>query len=161
MPSGSVTPDQKQSVIDYLYQIFMRNGTTEYAPMINFNQTLQAYIPLGTSRKLANKNFDVPISFIYGDNDWVLDIEEDIADIVTLSNKFAGKTDEEEGLQISKVHIVPTSDHNMHMDNPKALANILINDIYNLGLEVASNPKNSQFFDCKTDGSLEDRKFCI
>jgi len=34
------------------------------------------------------------------------------------------------------VLIVPYSDHNMHMDNPDALANLIINDVYDLNLEV-------------------------
>ena len=43
------------------------------------------------------------------------------------------------GLTISKVHVIPTSDHNMHMDNPEALANTIINDIYNEALPVDPN----------------------
>ena len=48
--------------------------------MILFNHQLEAIIPLGTSTKLASKDLDLPISFIYGDDDWVQIIEEDIAD---------------------------------------------------------------------------------
>jgi hypothetical protein len=39
--------------------------------MINFKLTLQAIIPLGTEDKLADKEYQTPVSFIYGDNDWV------------------------------------------------------------------------------------------
>lgn len=37
--------------------------------------------------------------------------------------------------------MVPTSDHNMHMDNPMAFANAIVNDIYELNLDVNANPK--------------------
>jgi len=32
----------------------------------------------------------------------------------------------------SRFHLVPDSDHNMHMDNPQAFANIVINDLLDL-----------------------------
>ena len=63
-----------------MLQISMRQGTTEYAPMINFTLTLQAHIALGEPEKLKNADFPLPITFIYGDNDWVQTLEEDIAD---------------------------------------------------------------------------------
>ena len=85
-------------------------------------------------------------------------IEEDIADRVMDSNKYyqGEETDssheEEPDLEVdssvppvpkhlstSKVHIIPTSDHNMHMDNPKALAAAIINDIYGLRLPLEPN----------------------
>ena len=49
----------------------MRDGTTEYAPMVNFDLSLTAKLPLGIRDKLGSENFNLPISFIYGDNDWV------------------------------------------------------------------------------------------
>lgn len=71
MPSGAVKPDHLDGVVDYLHQIYMREGTSEYAPMVNFTITLQAHIALGTPDKLANKDFPLAITFIYGDHDWV------------------------------------------------------------------------------------------
>ena len=56
--------------------------------MILFNHQLEAIIPLGTSTKLASKDLDLPISFIYGDDDWVQIIEEDIADRIMDQNKY-------------------------------------------------------------------------
>jgi len=50
--------------------------------MVNFNMDLQAHLPLGTGDKFASTKFPLPISFIYGDEDWVLEIEEDIADVI-------------------------------------------------------------------------------
>ena len=41
---------------------------------------------------------------------------------------------------------MPTADHAMHMENPKALANTIINDIYDMKLEVLENPKMIKHF---------------
>ena len=71
----------------------MRDGTTEYAPMVNFDLSLTAKLPLGIKDKLANENLILPISFIYGDNDWVQILEEDIADVVISKNKFGVYSD--------------------------------------------------------------------
>jgi hypothetical protein len=57
----------------------MRRGTTEYAIMLMFNPTLTAELPLGTKDKLGNPEFPVPISFFYGDEDWVVNVDEDAA----------------------------------------------------------------------------------
>lgn len=63
--------DQRQALIDYMYQIFLREGTTEYALMINFELGMQAKIPLSNADKLGSPDFPLPFSFIYGDDDWV------------------------------------------------------------------------------------------
>lgn len=34
----------------------------------------------------------------------------------------------------------------MHMENPKALANIIINDIYNVNLPIPENPIMAEHF---------------
>mmetsp|Transcript_11113 Transcript_11113/g.18644 ORF Transcript_11113/g.18644 Transcript_11113/m.18644 type:complete len:110 (+) Transcript_11113:728-1057(+) len=44
----TVKKEQQDGIADYMFQIFMRDGTTEYAPMINFSLTLKAHLPLGT-----------------------------------------------------------------------------------------------------------------
>ena len=139
IPSGAVKPENHQEVADYMYQIFSRDGTTEYAPMMNFSLSLNAYVSLGVPGKVADKEYPLPISFIYGDHDWVQGIEGNIADKILSFNQFYDEECVEFGLKRSHVHIVPTSDHNMHTDNPSALANIIINDIYNLNLPILPN----------------------
>ena len=49
----------------------------------------------------------------------------------------------------SNVFIVPTSDHLMHMDNPSALANTIINDIYGTTLEVSPNKQTILMYEEK------------
>ena len=104
----------------------MRPGTTEYAIMVNFNYSLYPHFPLGTEDKLSNPDLPFGISFIYGQNDWTRVVDDDFAKIVCEKNKF----------ESSKFHEVPDSDHNMHMDNPSALAALMINDLLGLNLPV-------------------------
>lgn len=63
--------NQRQAVIDYMFQIFMRKGTTEYALAVMFEQTLMGKVPLGNDDRLGSLDFQLPFTFIYGDGDWV------------------------------------------------------------------------------------------
>jgi len=54
------------------------------------------------------------------------------------------------GVETSQIHIVPTSDHNMHVDNPQAFANCLINDIYNKNLPIDPNEKLIEVYGLKS-----------
>ena len=81
----SLNDKQSDDVADYLFQTLMRDGTTENAPMINFNLYMSAHIPLGSGDKI--RGYKKPISFIYGDNDWVHILEGDIAETVVKNNK--------------------------------------------------------------------------
>ena len=60
-----------------MYQIIMRNGTTEYAIHLMFNANLHAHLPLGAKDKLGSPNFPIPVSFYYGDDDWVKFVDEE------------------------------------------------------------------------------------
>jgi hypothetical protein len=40
---GTVKSNQVEAVTDYVYQIIMRDGTTEIAPMMAFNFFMQAF----------------------------------------------------------------------------------------------------------------------
>jgi len=79
---------QAEAVRDYMYQIFMRPGTTEFALMICFSLGLYSnVVPLGHETKLANKEFPIPISFVYGDEDWVRRVDSDYGKIVVEANQ--------------------------------------------------------------------------
>jgi len=67
--------EERQALIDYMYQITMRDGTTEYAVQVMFNTDLQAKYPLGTHDKLASPEFSKPVSFFYGDSDWAIQVD--------------------------------------------------------------------------------------
>ena len=57
----------------------MRKGTTEYALGVNFkldgDLDIVAHLPLGAYEKLLNPQFILPFSFIYGDQDWVEEMD--------------------------------------------------------------------------------------
>lgn len=99
----------KEIVSRYLYQIFSRPGTTEFGLMICFNFSLQAHLPLGTPEKLLREDFPIPVSFIYGENDWTRVVDQDFGKQIVDVNSHKGKC---------HFHLCPDSDHNMHMDNP-------------------------------------------
>ena len=99
--------------------------------MINFTMQGQTHLPLATPEKFLDPDFPLAVSFIYGDDDWVLRLEGDTPDIICNTNKF----------ESSKSYVVPTSDHNLHMDNPKALAQCIINDVFGLDEPLLENPK--------------------
>lgn len=119
--------DMKETVTRYLYQIFMRPGTSEHGIMVCFNFSLQTTLALGTAEKLLNPEFPIPLSFVYGDKDWTRVVDQDFAKECVAANKFK---------ENSHFFLCPDSDHNMHMDNPQALANILINNFMDLNLPV-------------------------
>lgn len=58
--------DEKQALMDFMYQIVMQQGTTEYAIMTLFTPGLQAHAPLGSDKYLKNQNLQFPVSFYYG-----------------------------------------------------------------------------------------------
>ena len=144
--TGAFKLDQVQCIADYMYQIFQRRGTTEFAPMMCFTDSLAPHISLGVKGKLADENYPLPVSFIYGSNDWLQMFEGEIADEIMRLNKFHDKEAKTQGLKFSNVHVVPTSDHNMHTDNAVALENTILNDIYNLNLPVKPNKATELYF---------------
>lgn len=53
---------------------------------MNFNFSLEAHLPLGTKEKLANPEFPIPVSFIYGDNDWTRVVDQDFCKVCIQAN---------------------------------------------------------------------------
>ena len=49
----------------------MRDGSTEYAIFICFEVGLWAKNPLESENRLGNPEFTLPVSFYYGDSDWM------------------------------------------------------------------------------------------
>ena len=69
--------DDRRIVHAYTYQMLMKKeATTEYALLVNFDPSFQAFLPLGTSEKLASTDFPIPLVFIYGENDWVKTMDD-------------------------------------------------------------------------------------
>ena len=55
----------------------MRKNPSETAIQIMFTPGLQAIFPLGDKEKLGSPSFPVAFTLIYGDNDWVTNLDDD------------------------------------------------------------------------------------
>ena len=64
--------DELNALIEYLYQIQMRQGTTEYALFLQFDSNLHALKPLAADNRLGGlETIPFPISIVFGENDWM------------------------------------------------------------------------------------------
>jgi hypothetical protein len=70
---------------EYLFQIFMRPGSTEFAIFIQFDLGMHAHQPLAAPYKLNNPNLPFPISFVFGQRDWM---DNRDADLILKTNQF-------------------------------------------------------------------------
>ena len=104
--------DLAQIVTDYLMCIFLMRGTSESALFLLFEQGLFAHEPLCSPKQMANPEFSLPVSFIFGKHDWVTATG---CEDVILSNKFRKSGH-------SQLHVINKSGHDVANDNPAALA---------------------------------------
>ena len=102
-----------------MHQVFMRDGSTEYAIFICFELGMYAVNPLELENRLGTPNFELPVSFIYGDRDWM---DYRGGDRVIEKNKHKGG--------LSQVYIVNDCDHHLYLDNPNEFGQYIINDIW-------------------------------
>ena len=79
-----------------------------------FTPALTPYHPLGSDQKLKSKEFPIPISFIYGEQDWTPFVDENAAQLVVKSNQIKHGDN-------SNYHLISKAGHNMHMENPEEL----------------------------------------
>lgn len=84
----------------YISQTILRKGSTEYAIFICFDHLIFAIHPLENADRLGK--LSIPISFFYGDRDWMLKIG---GEHVVANNPHAGTH--------SHVYIVENSDHHL------------------------------------------------
>jgi hypothetical protein len=57
---------------NYLYQILLREGTTEYALFRQFDCGLHAYKPLAGDDRLGGEHsIPFPVSIVFGSKDWM------------------------------------------------------------------------------------------
>jgi hypothetical protein len=113
MKTGGVDNKPKEANRDYLYQIIMIQGCTEYALMVNLAHFLVYKIPLEHPVELANPSLPFQVSFINEDNDWVGEIEGEAPQRVVEANI----TDSHGAM----CHFLkcPGAEHNLHRENPK------------------------------------------
>jgi cardiolipin-specific phospholipase len=68
---GNLPENEREDLRSYLHQIFMRDGSSEYAIFICFEPGMWPINPLENSDRLGNSDFPIPVSFFYGDVDWM------------------------------------------------------------------------------------------
>ena len=81
---------------------------------------------------LASPDFNVPFTIIFGDVDWVRRVDND-SSLELVQEKCR------QGYYGTGYTVVPGSDHNLHMDNPVAFANAIINFLLDLDLPVEAD----------------------
>ena len=67
--------DEATAIKDFLYQIIMRETTSDIGIQVEFTLPLQAKIPLSREDRLGRKDFPIPISMFYGTVDWVMAVD--------------------------------------------------------------------------------------
>jgi len=94
----------------------LRPGSTEYALFVCFDPYFHAVLPLDDENCL--RGLDVPISFVYGDRDWMTNVGKH--DLLA-SNPHQGLH--------SHYYTLEDSDHNLFFDNPEGLVEIIKKDL--------------------------------
>ena len=90
-----------------------------------FLQSVLAFEPLARRDRLLNPEFKMPISIVYGDNDWVRkEVDFDQADKLKEVNENV------------RVYQLEDSTHDLLFDNPLNLCNLIKNDILGTNLPV-------------------------
>ena len=120
--SGTLSPHEFDVLLDYMHQIFMREGSTEYALFIQFELGMWAINPLETRERLGS--LPIPVSFFYGDRDWM---DYRGGQRVIEQNRFYNAEAKEKGL--SQVYIISDSDHHLYFDNPVEFAKLIVQDV--------------------------------
>lgn len=98
---------------DYLYQILLRPGSSEYSLTYLFNLGIWAKKPL----EPLLPNLETKLSFFYGSEDWT-----DSESAKRVSEAFPGNWN---------VNIIANSDHHMYFDNPDEFASLLTKESIN------------------------------
>lgn len=105
---------------EYLYQILLREGTTEYALFQQFESGLHAYKPLCADDRLgAEHAVPFPISIVFGDRDW-MDTRGSIRIVKRNIFFYQGKCN---------LYVLPKCGHQMAIDNPTGLVRLIIDDV--------------------------------
>lgn len=79
MRQANSTEKERTILSNYMYQLVMHASTSETAIMILFSQGLQSFLPLGSAERLANPNLSFPVSYVFGDTDWMRHCEDDFS----------------------------------------------------------------------------------
>ena len=96
-----------------------------------FDDDIICHVPLGTKDKLCNPDFPVPISLVYGANDWMDFYEAHFGKEVIRVNKSKFGA-------LSTLTTVPDSKHVFQKENPLAYRNAIVNALTGENLPILS-----------------------
>lgn len=94
---------------EYLFQILLRESSTEYALFMQVDPGLHAHEPLDHENQLRNADIPFPISIVYGDKDWM---DSRGSREIVQANKFCSAG-------LSQLHVLPNAGHQLFMNNPE------------------------------------------
>lgn len=64
--------EEVEAFTEFTFQFYLQPGDTEFSPKVLFDSGVHAYYPLSDPEKgLANNKLPFPISFVFGDRDWM------------------------------------------------------------------------------------------
>lgn len=101
---GDLSPEELLDYKEYMRMTLLRKGSTEYALFALFDHYCYSKLPLDDVGKLPT--LDIPVSFMYGDRDWMKRVGEHDC---LKDNPFKGVH--------SHYHTLENSDHNLFLDN--------------------------------------------
>lgn len=109
----------------------MKPGSTEYAIFVCFKSGVLAHNPLEVAHRLGNPNLPFPISYVYGEIDWM---DNQGAERAVKVNRSYGK--------LSRIYYVKGSDHNMFIDNPSGTVKTILKDVKLLSMRKYKDEVN-------------------
>jgi pimeloyl-ACP methyl ester carboxylesterase len=104
---------------EYMQLTLLRPPSTEYALYTLFDHYCFSKLPLDHDDYL--RSLKIPISFVYGDRDWMLNVGKH--DVLS-TNPYLGTH--------SHRYTLADSDHHLYFDNPEGLLEIILKDLENL-----------------------------
>ncbi len=103
---------------------------------------LHAHEPLDHANQLRNPDIPFPISFVYGDKDWM---DSRGSREIVKANKFFASG-------LSQLHVLPNAGHQLFMNNPEGFVTLVVGDL--LGTikdQFQTNPYTVMYADPVTE----------
>ena len=95
--------------------------------LILFDNQIQGYLPIENLllKQCAEESNHYPITIVMGDDDWVLK-SDDGASPRLVSHLNKRESDH------SSYHVLPGSGHNLNLDNPRGIVNLIFNECFGM-----------------------------
>ena len=116
---------QKHEATDYkvyMQKSLLRAPSTDTALFVCFDYLLFARNPLELDERMGG--LKIPVSFFFGDKDWMRHLSKAGSLRVLDKNPFKGLH--------SHMHVIENSDHLLYFDNPKGFSDAILRDLETL-----------------------------